>query len=1183
MLNDLNCWRLTIGLFGRNSKCVVRSNSKNFTISCFDFFILIISILISLTLFQFISVSYMLTNVPSFFNLDILSLFTLHFFLIAGLLLLCGDVESNPGPKDRQKLSVIHWNLNSLSVHDYIKLSSLQAFNTLHKFDLICLSETFFDSSISSDNPSLALNGYRLIRSDHPNNIKRGGVCIYYKESLPIKFLNISNLKECLVCEIIYDRKKCYLVSLYRSPSQDIDEFDYFMREFENIINNISNPGNPNLILIVGDFNAKLSTWKLDDNDTFEGIEIGNLTSSYGLVQIISDATHVLPTSSSCIDLIFTNQPNMITKSGVYPSLHSNCHHQITYADINFKTFYPPPYERTVWHFSRANVDGIKLSVTNIDWERVFSNINVDEQVTIFNTYLINIFHNFIPNEVITIDDRDPPWMTSLIKKKFQAKDLLYQNYLRYGRSQFDYEKVEEACHSINNLILDSKNAYYRRMSNKLSDPKTSPKAYWSILKSFFCDKKTPIIPPILINGEYITNFKAKADIFNTYFSNQCTLLNTSSVIPNVQVLPLNHRISTLHVTEDVILKHIRNLDTNKSHGIDNISAKMLKICDISIVKPLKIIFNNSLNEGVFPNLWKKANITPIHKKGDKNDVKNYRPISVLPLCGKLFEKLIYDALYSYFENNNIFDINQSGFRKGDSCVNQLISITHDIFKALDSNPSLEVRGVFLDISKAFDRVWHEGILFKLASNGVEGKMLTLIESFLNNRQQRVVLNGQCSSWENIKAGVPQGSILGPLLFLIYINDISHNLESNVKLFADDTSIFSIVHDPNISGIILNRDLDKIHQWAYQWKMSFNPDPSKQAHEMIFSKKINKPVHPDLSFNQLPVERVVSHKHLGLILDEKLNFNSHLKMITDKATKGISVLRKLRHYIPRNSLITTYKSFIRSHLEYGDIVFDQPNNASFSEKLESIQYNAALAITGAVRGSSKVKLYEELGLENLKSRRWFRRLCSFYKIIKTKSPSYLYNLIPHPNHYLNTRNQYRIPNFFCRTESFNNSFFPSSINNWNAIAYETTQSESFSTFRKILLKSIKPIPKSIYDACDPLGIQLLTRLRVGLSHLRDHKFRHGFNDIIDPLCPCNMELESVSHFYLECQYFINERTDLMNELRNLNIKTEEFDVTSLINLLLYGDKKFSNYINSNIINLSIKFIKETKRFEGPLF
>ena len=147
----------------------------------------------------------------------------------------------------------------------------------------------------------------------------------------------------------------------------------------------------------------------------------------------------------------------------------------------------------------------------------------------------------------------------------------------------------------------------------------------------------------------------------------------------------------------------------------------------------------------------------------------------------------------------------------------------------------MEVRGVFLDISKAFDKVWHEGILFKLKSNGVNGKLLALIKSFLNSRPQRVVLNGQCSSWVDITAGVPQGSILGPLLFLIYINDISQNLESKVKLFSDDISLFSVVHDPNISAELLNNDLHKIQEWAFQWKMSFNPDPSKLAHEVIFS------------------------------------------------------------------------------------------------------------------------------------------------------------------------------------------------------------------------------------------------------------------------------------------------------------------------------------------------------------
>ena len=1184
MINDINLWRLQIGLFGYNSKSLTKSKSIKENSSSLDLTLLLFLIMISIICMQLLFVTIM--HLCIFYIallIDILSSFSLKHFLIAFLILLSGDVESNPGPNNKQTLSVFHWNLNSISVYNFIKLSSIQALNSIHKFDLLCISETYLDSSISSDNPDLILDGYKLIRSDHPRDIKRGGALIYYKETLPIKFLNISNLGECLICEILYENKKCFVVSLYRSPSQNIDEFDSFMRDFEHIISSINNPNNPSLILIVGDFNARLSSWKADDPDTFEGIEIGNLTSSYGLVQIISDPTHILPNSSSCIDLIFTNQPNMITSSGVMSSLHPNCHHQITYANVNFKIFYPPPYQRKVWNYSKANAELIRLSISNINWERMFLYKNANQQVEIFNTILNNVFDNYIPNKIITINDRDPPWLTSRIKNIICDKDMLYHQYIHNGRSQSDFDKVQEACHLINDLICKGKNEYYSRMSCKLSNSKTSSKAYWSILKTFFCDKKVPVIPPLLFNNEYITDFNAKANIFNTYFSNQCSLLDNSSVIPDVSSMPNNYSLSSLQVSEDQVLRHIRSLDIYKSHGFDNISSRMIKLCDTSIVKPLMLIFNNSLNEGVFPLLWKKANITPIHKKGDKNDIKNYRPISVLPICSKLFEKVIYDNLYHYFETNNILNINQSGFRAGDSCVNQLISITHDIFKSFDANPSLEVRGVFLDISKAFDKVWHEGILFKLKSNGVNGKLLALIKSFLNSRQQRVVLNGQCSSWVDITAGVPQGSILGPLLFLIYINDISQNLESKVKLFADDTSLFSVVNDPNISAELLNNDLNKIQEWAFQWKMSFNPDPSKLAHEVIFSKKRNKITHPDLVFHELPVERVDNHKHLGLILDEKLNFNIHLNMITEKVTKAICVLRKLRYYIPRNSLITIYKSFIRSHLEYSDIIYDQPNNTLFSNKLESIQYNASLAITGAIRGTSREKLYKELGLEYLSSRRWSKRLCLFYKIFKDKSPPYLYNYIPLPNHHLNTRNQHHIPQIFCRTDSFLNSFFPSCIKSWNELAYDITQLKSYATFRKTLSKSIRPIPNSIFNACDPLGVQLLTRLRVGLSHLRDHKFRHGFNDLIDPFCPCSMEVESTEHFFLQCHYYINERIDLMNELQNLNINVNSFSESSLINLLLFGSKSFTNDINSKILNLSINFIKESKRFEGPLF
>ena len=203
--------------------------------------------------------------------------------------------------------------------------------------------------------------------------------------------------------------------------------------------------------------------------------------------------------------------------------------------------------------------------------------------------------------------------------------------------------------------------------------------------------------------------------------------------------------------------------------------------------------------------------------------------------------------MFIYFSVNKLISKNQSGFQLGDSCINQLLSITHKIFTSFDNG--LEVRSVFLDICKAFDKVWYEGLIFKLKQNSISGELLHVLSNFLSNRKQRVVLNGQKSSWTNVHAGVPQGSIVGPLLFLIYINDLSDNLTSNAKLFADDTSLFSVVHNVNTSAKELNDDLKEVNKWAFQWKTSFNPDPSKQAQEVIFSRKSKRSINPPLVLN----------------------------------------------------------------------------------------------------------------------------------------------------------------------------------------------------------------------------------------------------------------------------------------------------------------------------------------------
>ena len=341
--------------------------------------------------------------------------------------------------------------------------------------------------------------------------------------------------------------------------------------------------------------------------------------------------------------------------------------------------------------------------------------------------------------------------------------------------------------------------------------------------------------------------------------------------------------------------------------------------------------------------------------------MSNYRPTSLLPICGKIFEKLVFSHLYCNLNDNNLITSNQSGFIPGDSTTNQLLYLINIIHEAFDDPKSLEVRAVFLDLSKAFDKVWHEGLLFKLRQIGVSDNLLGFFRSYLHNRKQRVVINGSSSEFTDIESGVPQGSVPGPLLFLVYINDLQTDIKSQVKFFADDTMIFSVVRDPLVSANELNQDLISINNWAHQWKMAFNPDPTKQATEILFSRKKKSIKHPDLIFNGTPVSRVKEHKHLGLILQNNLSFEKHLNEKMIKAKRNIGIMKHLNKFLPLKTLTQMYKTLVRPHLDYCDIIYHIPpimsipcsglRLHSLMEKVERIQYEAALAVTGAWKGS----------------------------------------------------------------------------------------------------------------------------------------------------------------------------------------------------------------------------------------
>ena len=395
--------------------------------------------------------------------------------------------------------------------------------------------------------------------------------------------------------------------------------------------------------------------------------------------------------------------------------------------------------------------------------------------------------------------------------------------------------------------------------------------------------------------------------------------------------------------------------------------------------------------------------------------------------------------------------------------------------------------------------------------------------------------------------------------------------------------MFSVVYNANATEKELNNDLVKISNWAYQWKMSFNPDPSTQAQEVIFSRKLNKDYHPPLAFNNNNVPETDSKKHLGIILDNRLSFANHFKMILDKVNKTAELLRKLHNILPRPVLLTICKGFIRPHLVYGGIIYDQAYNTSFHQKLELLQYNACLAITGVIRGTSREKLYEELGLEFLQLGRWFRKLFFFHKLFNSEHPNSLSKLIPLRSSSYITRNIHNIPLLKTRHTFFENSFFPSTIIEWNKFDHNIRNSSSLNIFRKSIPKFIRPSANSLFNYHNPKEIKFITRLRLGLIHLSEHKFIHSFQDSLNPFCSCGLDIESTAHFLLHCTVYITERHTLLSTIKNIDNNLLHFCEPVLIRTLLFGSNSFDTNVNTNVLNATTECIISTKRFDEPLF
>ena len=417
--------------------------------------------------------------------------------------------------------------------------------------------------------------------------------------------------------------------------------------------------------------------------------------------------------------------------------------------------------------------------------------------------------------------------------------------------------------------------------------------------------------------------------------------------------------------------------------------------------------------------------------------------------------------------------------------------------------------------------MWRNGLISKLHAAGIDGKVLSFLRDYLSNRTQKVVLPGGSFKSLPVRAGVPQGSVLGPLMFLVYINDIVDNLESVINLFADDTILSIEIDTPNISGAILQSDIEKINNWADRWLVKFNPSKSKS---LLISRKRVKPDHPVLTMSNIAIPSVQFHKHLGICLSCDGSWDQQIQSIVEKAWKRINILRRLKFLLDRLSLQTIYFSFIRPILEYGDTVWDNMYEYH-KEELDKIQNEAAKIVTGCTKLVSLSDLSRESGWETLRERRNKHKHILFFKMVNGLVPNYLCSLVPSTvgsNTTYNLRNSNDLANIVCRTSLYRNSFLPSAVNAWNSLPQATRKSDSLSSFKR-LLNIDKPTPCKLYFYGERKMQIIHTRFRNNCSDLKEHLFWK--NIVASPLCRCG-EVESNTHYFFEYRFYCNIRVIL---------------------------------------------------------
>ena len=928
-----------------------------------------------------------------------------------------------PGQPSPSDLSILYFNARSILP----KLDDLRIEVAAQNPSIVCIVETWLSEDILDQ--EISIENYDVVRLDR--NRHGGGVLMYIHTSLTWEILlRGQNNLEFLSLSIrlsssVY--KHCVSV-LYRPPSSPVSFFDNLCTTLQHL-----SPHFFTSFVLVGDFNINFCN---KDHPYF--CKLCNILQNFSLSQVVLSPTLTNSNGhASLIDLALVSSKTQLLDCSVIPPLANADHNGLElslkwkHSDKQVRTA-----KRTIWRYQDADYRKARQMIEEADWDHLLHENDIDCSATNWHNKFMEIMSACIPQKTLR-RRRNVPWLTKNITRHIRKRNTAFQASRKSGKPEH-HSKFRKLRNKVVKLMRSAKSSYFQRLNPK------DKKQFWKAVK--YLNKQQSTIPTLHYQDTAAESNSEKASLLNEFFS---TCFNRD--IPPLSPADTDHHNvqydscpEDLLCTTDEVLFLIESLDSSKANGPDGVSDQMLKATAHSIAPSLTKLFNISISQGRFPECWKTSTVVPIPKSANHKEATNYRPISLLSILSKMLERHFHQYITNHLNDHHPLSNNQWGFQSGKSTVAALLSVTHDWFQALESGQ--EVCSIFFDLKKAFDSVPHRPLLDKLTCYGLDAHTLSWITSYLTNRKQHVVVGGETSSDAAVLSGVPQGSVLGPLLFLAYIDDVPDSLLSDgsvLNLYADNMLLYKPVRSLE-DFRHLQSDIDRISDWVSCNHLTLN---SSKCKTMIISRKRNPAQPPQLILNGTPLEQVETFKYLGVLLSSELSWSTHIESICTKARKLIGLLyRRFYGNVNQQTLYNLYTTLVRPYLEYAAPIWD-PHLVMDIIKLENVQ-KFAMKMCSKQWDMGYQDLLELSQLPTLQNRRLYLKLCTLYKIIH----GYFYFppnvFVPQVSRYNSSLPLLNQP--LARTNAFQSSFVPSSASIWNHLPHEALTAHSISSFKSFV-------------------------------------------------------------------------------------------------------------------------------------